>query len=211
MNVRLVVMSLGVLVTVVLPLSFPRDGGPTGFDRAVMSWDRSTFRSSGLPRALLESSQLHTLLPLILIGALYFGLRAQSARRVVVLVIAPVLAVALTETALKPMFGRHLHSEYVNHTFLDYPSGNTVALTSVATAFAVVVTARWARATVIGLGALAMAGVGIGLVWFHYHYATDVIGGICFAIAVVMAVDAVVMLVENRQLGSKRNEMLLMQ
>lgn len=189
-RLRLLVALFGVAVTALLPLSFPANGGATGFDRSITSWVHTTFTDETVNRALLQPSQLYLLVLLMALGAAYFVIRARSPRRALVVGVAPILAVALVESVCKPLFGRHLYSPYNHHTFLDYPSGSTVALIAVTTAFAVTVTTRRARAIVLTIGTIAMAGVAVGLIWFDYHHPTDIVGGITFAVAVTVAFDA---------------------
>lgn len=178
--------ALGVLATTLIPLSFPAHGGPTGFDTRVTSWVRSTFTDESVNRVLLWPSNMVLLAVLLLIGAFMFR-RSRSRWQVGALVAGPVLAVLLTEVLLKPAFGRHLYSPYNHRTFLDYPSGNAVALAATVTAFALIAATRRARAAIIAVGVVAMAAVAVGLIWFSYHYPTDVIGGICFGACVPLA------------------------
>lgn len=191
-RLRLFSILLGGLVTAILPLSFPDDGGPTGFDRVVKSLDRSMLSGEALPRAFLVPAQLYVLIPVVSAGVVYFVVRSRSLSKALTLVLAPVLAVLATEDLLKPLFGRHLHSAYIHRTFLDYPSGSTVALTSVTTAFVVVIASCRVRVAVIALGALAVTALALALVWFDFHHITDVIGAVGFAVATVLAIDALI-------------------
>ncbi|SFQ60153.1 hypothetical protein SAMN05421810_110146 [Amycolatopsis arida] len=92
----------------------------------------------------------------------------------------PALAVAANTWVLKPAFGRH----YADH--LAYPSGHTVALVSVLTVLAVLARPGRARRAVVGAGVVLTVAAGGGMVGLHYHYATDVLGGAAFAVAVVL-------------------------
>jgi membrane-associated phospholipid phosphatase len=184
------VAGLCLLVTVGLPATFPPDGGPTAFDRAVAGWVHGTFHP--VARMFLLPSQLVVLVPVLLLGSAYFAVRGRGAgfgARIATLLLTPVLALLSTEFVLKPAFGRRLTSPYVSHPFLDYPSGNTVALTSVTVAFVLLVRTAWARALVLVVGTACLLGVAAGLVWYQYHYPTDVIGGICWSVTVGIAVD----------------------
>jgi undecaprenyl-diphosphatase len=147
----------------------------------VTSWVQATFADEAVNRALLVPSGAPILVPLLLVGALLA--RRRPSGRPLAFVAGPVLAVALTEVALKPLFGRHLHSPHNHRTFLDYPSGNIVALVATVTAFALLVTSWQARAAILAAGALCVAAVAVGLVWFDYHHPTDVLGGIGFGLA----------------------------
>ncbi|GAA4388385.1 phosphatase PAP2 family protein [Tsukamurella soli] len=182
----LAVAGVCLLVTLVLPATFPPDGGPTGFDHSVTDWVQGTFHP--IDRAFLQPSQTFVLLPVMLAGAAWLAW-ARRPRSAATVIAAPLVALLLTEFVLKPAFGRHLTSPYVAHRFLDYPSGNTVALASVVTAFVLVARTAWARAVILAVGCVCMLGVAAGLVWYSYHWPTDIVGGICWSVAVAIVVN----------------------
>ncbi len=184
------------IVTVALPATFPADGGATGFDTSVETWVHGSFHP--VARVFLEPSQLSVLAPIVLAGAAWLAWRRRLQAAVVVIV-APVAALLSTEFVLKPAFGRHLTSPYVAHRFLDYPSGNTVALATVVTAFALVARTTWARIVVLVVGVACLAGVAAGLVWYAYHHPTDVVGGVCWSVAVAIAVDRLTLFAARRR------------
>ena len=103
---------------------------------------------------------------------------------VVLLAVAtPSVCVAMTEFALKPLFGRRLYG------LLSYPSGHAVASIAVYTvailAFASAASRlrRWFAIA----GWLVLAAVVVtGLVGMNCHYPTDAVGGVCVAVGVVL-------------------------
>jgi membrane-associated phospholipid phosphatase len=112
---------------------------------------------------------------------------------VVLLAVAtPTFCVAITELALKPLFGRRLYG------LLSYPSGHAVASIAVYTvailAFASAAS-RLRRWFAIAGWLVVVAVVVTGLVGMNCHYPTDAVGGVCVAVGVVLpcaiATDAV--------------------
>ncbi len=100
----------------------------------------------------------------------------------------PAAAAILSEYVLKPLIGRHIRES------LSFPSGHTTGVVALAIVVAVAMLgpqhppwplpARWVICAVAlaGAGAVATALVGAG-----YHYATDILGGACVAVAVVLS------------------------
>ena len=116
-------------------------------------------------------------------------------RAVALAVLAPPIAVVLTEAVLKPLIDR---SPWGTYTF---PSGHTTAAFSVATVLAVLLldernagsrALRWPA--VVAAFVLATF-VALGLVAAGYHFFSDTIGGAAVGIAVpvlvALAIDAV--------------------
>ncbi|WP_024804676.1 phosphatase PAP2 family protein [Nocardia sp. BMG51109] len=174
-------VALGVLVTVLLPLTFPGGGGPTGFDRVVGEWVGEVLGAHpGVFEVLVIPSNAAVLLPLLAIGAVRYAVRREW-WSTGFLVVAPELAVAVNTWVLKPLWGRHLDD------YLAYPSGHAVHFVALATAFVLVCPDRRVRVAAGAVAAVLLTGVAIGMVGLGYHHATDVVGGTAAAIALVTA------------------------
>jgi undecaprenyl-diphosphatase len=143
-------------------------------------------------------------LAMVTVGALI----ARSWPVAVLAVAGPLLAIGLTEEILKPLIhrtqswtldGMHYHG-------LAFPSGHETGLVAMLTVVGLLLPrvrlsplARTvAYAVLIGWALLGA----IGLVRGFYHFATDTIGGIAVAIAVVCGVAFVVDAVAARTAGS---------
>ncbi|MDF0529907.1 phosphatase PAP2 family protein [Tsukamurella sp. 8F] len=187
--VRWLLVAVCIAVVVALPLTFPPGMGATAFDRTATDWVRATFHP--VARVFLAPSETPYLLPVVVVGVGFYGW-AREFRRAALLIATPAAAVLLNTLVLKQLFGRTLTSAYVDHPFLAYPSGHTVAYASVAAAF--VLAARTGRGRAAWAVAIAatLPGVAAGLIWYGYHLATDVIAGLCVAVAVALVVAAVV-------------------
>lgn len=98
--------------------------------------------------------------------------------------LGPLLAVALTDSVLKPLVDRH------HGPALAYPSGHATGAAAVA-ALLLVLFHRWRgwRLTAwLSPVALALPAVmGLALVRVGFHYPTDVIGGTAMGVATVVA------------------------
>ncbi|ATL67567.1 phosphatase PAP2 family protein [Nocardia terpenica] len=186
-------VAIGVLVTVLLPLSFPAGGGPTGFDRAIGDRiHRALDAHPGVYRALVIPSNAYVLIPLLAIGVLWYAWRRQWWRAGFLLVV-PELVVAVNTWALKPLWHRHLQH------YLAYPSGHTVQFVAIAAAFVLVATTLRVRVIEITVAAVVFAGVAVGMIGLGYHYPTDIVGGIATAVAAVLVASAVCAVVGSRR------------
>ncbi|WP_433664908.1 phosphatase PAP2 family protein [Nocardia sp. CA-128927] len=178
---RLGGIALSGAVTGVLPLTFPPDGGPTGFDRTLADPIHSALDSRpGIAQALMIPSNAYILLPLLLLAAAWFGYQGQW-WRAAIMVLVPELAVGLNAWLWKPLWDRHLHD------YLAYPSGHTVHLVAIATAFIVLIDSVRARVIALVIAMVALLVVAVGMVRLDYHLPTDIIGGAAAAIAMVLA------------------------
>ncbi|WP_280276482.1 phosphatase PAP2 family protein [Nocardia wallacei] len=177
-------VALGVLVAVVLPLTFPSGGGPTAFDRVVGEWVRSALGAHpGVFDVLVVPSNAYVLLPLLVIGTVGYAVRREWWRAGFLLV-APELAVAINTWVLKPLWDRPLQD------YLAYPSGHTVHFVAIATAFVLLAEDRRLRTAQLTVSAVLLVGVAVGMVGLGYHYPTDILGGTAAAIALVTAMYA---------------------
>jgi len=103
--------------------------------------------------------------------------------------VAPVLAVALVDVLAKPLVGRH------HGPALAFPSGHATVAAAAATLVLVLLN-RWYgwRRALSWLPAVAVLplAVGTGVVRLGWHYPTDVVGGVAFGSAVVVALAAAI-------------------
>jgi undecaprenyl-diphosphatase len=168
-------------VAIGLPLTFPHGGGPTEVDSDLAAPIHSALDSHrGVYRALVIPSNGYILIPLLLAAACWFAYRGQW-WRAATMVVVPELAVAINSWLLKPLWDRPLHD------YLAYPSGHTVHLVAVGTAFVLLTDVARARTSALVLGALALLGAAIGMIGLGYHLPTDILGGAAAAIAMVIA------------------------
>ncbi|MEU7143863.1 phosphatase PAP2 family protein [Nocardia sp. NPDC046473] len=178
---RLGGIALGGSVTVLLPVTFPPDGGATAFDRALATPIHSALDTRpGIYQALVVPSNAYILLPLLLLASAWFGYRGQW-WRAAVMVAVPELALGLNSVLWKPLWDRHLHD------YLAYPSGHTVHLVAIATAFIVLVDSVRVRVITFVVAVLSLLMAAVGMVGLDYHLPTDIIGGAAAAIAMVLA------------------------
>ncbi|WP_196814407.1 phosphatase PAP2 family protein [Nocardia sp. BMG111209] len=172
---------MGVLVTVLVPLAIPAGGGPAGADRGLEGvLQRACERDPGLFRALVIPSDGYVLIPLLLLGVLWYARRGDLFAAGFLLV-APELAVAINTWALKPLWHRHLHH------YLAYPSGHTVQFVAIATGFVLVAADGRTRIAVGVTAAVVLVPVAAGMVGLGYHHPTDIVGGAAAAVALVSA------------------------
>ncbi len=169
------------LVTIVVPLFFPADGGPTGFDRNLGEHIHTSLGGHpGIYDVLVFPSNWYVVVPLLLAAAGWFAYRRLWWQAGFVL-LAPEAAIVLNSLVLKPLWDRPLHH------YLAYPSGHTVHLVAVVTAIALVSESARVRVTLLVVMAVVLPVVLIGMVGRGYHHPTDVIGGAAAALAVVTA------------------------
>ncbi|MCX4092640.1 phosphatase PAP2 family protein [Nocardia sp. alder85J] len=175
------VVAVSVLVTVAVPLAVPADGGPAGVDRVLEGGlHRACERHPDLFRALVIPSNGYVLIPLLVLGVLWYARRGDRFAAGFLL-LAPELAVAINTWALKPLWHRHLHH------YLAYPSGHTVQFVAIATGFVLVAPGRRARIAVTVVAVVVLAPVAAGMVGLGYHHPTDILGGAAAGVALVTA------------------------
>ena len=133
----------------------------------------------------------------VALAAVFFW---RGRRRLALLsLLGPLVAVGLTDLALKPLINRRFRG------LLSFPSGHTTASVALATVVVVAMlgashpdwspVARWLVAAVVAATAISVA---IALVGADYHYATDTIGGAALAIAAVMSCALVIDMAADR-------------
>ncbi|WP_433762324.1 phosphatase PAP2 family protein [Nocardia sp. CA-135398] len=178
--VALCAVLVGVAVAATLPLTFPGDSGATDLDRALAQPIHSALDDHpGGYQALVISSNGYILIPLLLAAAAWFGHRKQW-RRAVAMVVIPEVVVGLNSWVLKPLWDRPLHD------YLAYPSGHTVHLVAIATAFVVLTESTRARVVTIVSATVALVCAAVGMIGLGYHLPTDILGGAAVAIALVV-------------------------
>ncbi|WP_240505360.1 phosphatase PAP2 family protein [Nocardia mangyaensis] len=166
---RATVIAAGAAVTAAIPATFPADGGPTPLD-AAMSTRIDEAVSPTLGQWLVAPSNGPVVLLALIAGCAWFALRRRWWAALTMLVV-PEVAVAINTWVLKPVWERQLHD------YLAYPSGHTVHLVTVATAFACLVRDLRARCVIAALTVLAVLALVVGMVERDHHYPTDVLGG----------------------------------
>lgn len=97
------------------------------------------------------------------------------------MVVIPEVAVGINSWVLKPLWDRPLHD------YLAYPSGHTVYLVAIATAFVLLTDSPRARVRTAALAIAALLCAAIGMIGLGYHLPTDILGGAAAAIAMVTA------------------------
>jgi membrane-associated phospholipid phosphatase len=102
--------------------------------------------------------------------------------RALACLVAPVLAVVLTEYFLKP--GVHRHYDGV----ISFPSGTTTAVSALAMAWVVAVPGRL-RPVIAVVGAFLVGLECMAVVGLQWHFPTDALGGAVFGAGVVLLVD----------------------
>ncbi|WP_162958207.1 phosphatase PAP2 family protein [Nocardia yunnanensis] len=171
----------GVIVTLVVPLSFPSGGGSTRVDSTLEHHIHAALDAHRWAYSVLVfPSNSYVVLPLLLAFAAWFAYR-RLWWRAGFLLIAPEVVVAVNTYALKPFWDRKL-----DH-YLAYPSGHTVQLVAVMAAFALVSESTRVRTVTTVVMIVVLPAVMIGMVGFGYHHPTDVLGGTAAALALVCA------------------------
>ncbi|MGD0935887.1 MAG: phosphatase PAP2 family protein [Streptosporangiaceae bacterium] len=166
------------VVVAVLGALFAGQSQPDRLDAAVGHWLRSSIGTHPAPLHVLANfggPPLVTALTVVLVLA---AMAARRWRGAVLPAVAVPLAAALTELALKPLFGRTIGGA------LSYPSGHATSDFALATVAAILFAGparpripAFARRLLL-LGAFLFAAVvAVAMVGLWYHYFTDIIGG----------------------------------
>ena len=159
-----------------------------GLRAAVAAWWGEPGRLALLIDLLGEPRVVAVVVVALVAGCLVLGRR----RLAVVAILGPALAVVLT-TALKPLVGRTINGDN-----LAYPSGHatsSAALALVAALLVVsVIDAGLVGASLLVVAAPVVAGgtMALAQIALNAHYVTDTLGGLCVALAAVVAVAFVV-------------------
>jgi membrane-associated phospholipid phosphatase len=165
-------------VVAVLGALFAGQSRPDRFDAAVGRWLRSTIGTHPAPLHVLANFGEPLLVTALTVVLVLAALVVRRWRGAVLAAVAVPLAAALTELALKPLFGRTIGGA------LSFPSGHATSDFALATVAAILFAAParprippFARRLLL-LGAfLFAAAVAVAMVGLWYHYFTDIIGG----------------------------------
>jgi membrane-associated phospholipid phosphatase len=181
--VRWTVAAVCLLAAVAIGVPFAGDTTASGLDATITAWiDGALGGQTALLRLMVLPTEPVVLLPLlaIVVGACALGRRWDGVALAVLGVAVPV---ALNTWVLKPLFDR------VKSDYLAYPSGHTVSMVATLTVLVLLARPGTARAVTATTSAIILVIAGIGLVGSDYHYPTDVLGGACFAVSVVLALS----------------------
>ncbi|MBV9252673.1 MAG: phosphatase PAP2 family protein [Actinobacteria bacterium] len=112
--------------------------------------------------------------------------------------VAPLLAVVLTELVAKPLIGRRLSS--AGHSFA-FPSGHVTGAAALAALIMALAVREWGRRAVwLAVPAVLLPlGVSAGVVRAGFHYPTDALGGIAMGFSAVLAVVVLCSAFEDRR------------
>jgi len=205
-------IALSVLVVAVLGVRL-HDAGATSFDAWVLRRSMSSIGSGGA-RTLLDFSKPAVSLGVIVLVAALAAV-ARQWRLVLLAAAGPGIAVVLTEYVLKPLIDRYLVHPGLSVAVLRadfsgaFPSGHETGVASAAVlVFVAAGQLRVSAAARVAIAAVLAVWTGVaalGLTRNYYHYATDTVGALGVAVAVVLGgawvIDAAVpALVRRRQL-----------
>lgn len=174
-----------VLVLVILAVHYHDIGVPGRIDVRVENWLRTRLPDSAglLHNATYLGNWPSVLMMTVLMAC--FGYFAGRWKMVLLAVLGPVAAIALTES-VKPLIGRTIGP------YFALPSGHATAVVSLLTVACVLsLNPRRREFAVVGVllvlsltvGFVAMAA---GLVRDHFHYATDILAGCCVGVSVAL-------------------------
>ncbi len=192
----LAVALLAALVTIALGVHYSGHQLPGAFDRGVDDWLVARFRrDDGLARlfADLGGSVPVASTAFVLVVA---EVCLHSARGAVLAALAPFVSSALTESLLKPAFGRTFGAPY--EPGFSYPSGHATGAITVLTVICVLAfhhlgpDRRRTRARIVAVCLLLALAIVVGLIADQFHYATDTVGGIGVAVAAVLGLSVVI-------------------
>jgi membrane-associated phospholipid phosphatase len=107
-------------------------------------------------------------------------------RRAVTCVVAPPVAIAITEYLMKPLVGRPVPGAGV--IGLAYPSGHMTAAAAVVGVAVLAVPPPWRKLALL-IGTPIDVLVAVCLILLRYHYVTDIIAGTAVAVGTTLLVD----------------------
>jgi undecaprenyl-diphosphatase len=176
-----------VVVAVLGVLAADRSRG-NAVDRPVDSWLQHHLAANHqvvADVAYLGGGQIGIVLGAVLVVACLVARRINGA---ILALVSVLVAVGLTEFALKPL----VH-ETINGS-LTYPSGHTVSVFTLTAVVGVLMLNSprhrprpWLRAVLVAALVIISCAVAVATIGLNYHYATDTIGGAALAVGVVLA------------------------
>ncbi|OXM67116.1 MULTISPECIES: phosphatase PAP2 family protein [Amycolatopsis] len=172
------------LAAVAIGVPFAGDTTASGPDATITAWIGDAVGGQpALLRLFVLPTEPVVLLPLLAIVVLACAL-GRRWDGVALAVLGVAVPVALNTWVLKPLFDR------MKTDYLAYPSGHTVSMVATLTVLVLLARPGTAKAVTVAVSAVVLVIAGIGLVGLGYHYPTDVLGGACFAVAVVLALSS---------------------
>lgn len=186
----LVVVVVAVLAAATLGVRYAGEAYPRWLDVTGRSLARDWFPiPRGAARAVIG---LFDPIPLAVMIVVLAGVcLAMGRRRLALLAVIGPVATGLVITALKPVIDRTKNGD------LAYPSGHMGAAVAVAIVAALLLVSVLdvrggpAVALVVAVPGATGAVVGLAMTVTGYHYLTDVVGGFCMAIAIVLSVAVI--------------------
>jgi len=180
-RVEVLVGGIVVALTVLAALWLRHHPGPVVLDR----WGSSLVHPSLHSRFWRRVTDLRSI-PVLVGGSVLAAVVVvtRDRWRAVACLVAPTMAVAMTEYVLKPVVGRR-YAEV-----LSFPSGTTTVVGSVATAW-VLAAPRLIRPAVATVAAIAVVLECMAVVALQWHYPSDAVAGAAFGAGFVVLVDGV--------------------
>jgi undecaprenyl-diphosphatase len=187
------VATVGAALLVVVLSGWLHGAGRTSFDTWALRRSTAAIGTGGAHALSWISKPVLSLSVIALIGVL--AAVGRRWRLVVLVAVAPALAVVLTEYVLKPLVDRYLFAPGVPIAVLRsyggaFPSGHETGVVAAAVLALVALgqlrLSGAARAAVVAVLTGWTALGALGLVRNYYHYATDTIGALGVAAAVVL-------------------------
>jgi membrane-associated phospholipid phosphatase len=176
-------LGLGLLAVVAIGGAyFALRPGPTPLDRLAFRILPSEYTHNSLT-FIADIGRPRVVVPGVVICA--FIAFFWDRRRSVTCLVAPAVAIVITEYLAKPAVGRTFGGT------LCYPSGHMTAVAALVCAFVIAVPAGWRKLAAF-LGLVVSVVVAVTLLLLRWHYLTDVIAGASVSIASTLIVDAVV-------------------
>lgn len=201
----LAVIALLALVVAWFGVRYAGESSARWLDHSAVVLGRAWFP---VPRVVLRSViDLADPLPAAVIVVVLTGLcLALRRRRLAILAAAGPLLTGLVTTALKPLVGRMKDGD------LAYPSGHMGFATAAGLVAALLVVSLvgssvlGAVTVLVAETVLVAGGTGLAMTITTYHYATDVIGGFCVGVAVILGLALLIDKAADHPLAARVDE-----
>lgn len=176
-------LGIGLLALVALGgLYFAFRPGPTPIDRLAFSIIPSEYSRHSLTY-IADMGRPRVVIPGAFICA--FIAFFWDRRRSITCLVAPAVAIGITEYLAKPAVGRTFGGT------LCYPSGHMTAAAGLLCSFVIAVPLSWRKPAALVALAVGVV-VGVTLMLLRWHYLTDVIAGASVSIAATLIIDVIV-------------------